>query len=422
MGFDSLKRERQEIYKEKKTDRQLKFIMIFTAIVIIFLFATNMQGSIADMFVSTPFYQAKHYPVLLILELICLIGVFMWWKGNGFNFPVILIRRKGILIYPVFTRLPVLKNINFYTKKIPVLKQLFFFLNYNGKEGELTEFFYQAPVQTDELKRAKNIIFTDITTRNFFKEDYNDIIGLFKGKDFKEKEETFNDLISIIEGVFKEYKENGKSYLHINEKDLKSPFKEKNMLDAAVFDRKNGEVHFSTKQMLDVFNDFCNMFERFLENYSTYKTRIAMLYKNELNNKEVKKKIMVYFKLVMFRRLLKLYMNIPAGWVVVRLEDYTARAIISSVDRESLVIVNKTNSGEVKGFPDCRMTRMFLLLYHYFFTKTEYADIFKNVFEILTPDKTAAEIEDFILKNRRNLEIQLDARIYPKGENDANSD
>ena len=209
-----------------------------------------------------------------------------------------------------------------------------------------------------------------------------------------------------MEGNFKDYSK-GLSHLHINEKELKSPFRVKNLLESAVFDRKEGKIHFSTKQMLETFEDFTEKFEIFVNNYSSYKTRINQLYADKLKDEKVKKQVITMFKLVMFRRLFKLYMNIPAGWMVIRLEDYNARAIMSAIDRETLVIIDSRNKGDIKGFPDDRFVRMFLLMYHYFFTQTQYAKFFKNALEILTPDKTAKDIEDFILKNQDSLEQNI---------------
>lgn len=424
MAYDTLKKEQAEILKQKKSNRLLNYIILLVGIFSVFLITTNFRGSISDMFFAPVTYQIKTYPFLVSVEFLLLVGVLLWWKGNDFKIPLLIIRKKkfkkGFIIYPTIAKVAIFRILNRQIKKIPVINTLFIFLNYKGKENELQDFFYKAPVQTDELDRAKNIIFTDYKPEDFFKGDYKNIINLFKGESFEEKEKTFNDLIAVMEGVFKDYSK-GYSHLHINEKTLKSPFKVKNIMESAVFDRKEGEIHFSTKQMLDTFTDFCNIFEGFIERYSKYQTKINKLYASELSDEKVRKRIVLMFKLVMFRRLFKLYMNIPAGWMVIRLEDYNAKAIMSSIDRETLVIIDSRNKGDIKGFPDDRFVRMFLLIYHYFFTKTEYAKIFKNVLEVLTPDKTAKDMEDFILKNRSSLEADMPGFIKEEEEKENNA-
>jgi hypothetical protein len=443
MGFETRKKESEEIYKTKSTDKWFNFFSILIVIFSIFAVATNLKGDWSDLFFLFPNYELKHYPVLFAIEIFLLTGLISFWYG--LKLPVFYIQNK---------------KVKFYLKKF-----------FEGKKKEYNDFFYQAPVQTDELPRAKKVVFTKITPKDFFKEDYKNIVNLFRSNTylkiqeefenkkiildakildindeielnqgniekidqlkkekekvkleikklkekyekeleknnlFTEKEKTFNELIEIIEGVFSEYLK-GKSRLFIK-KILPNPFKTEQIQDASVFDLKEGKVYISVKQLLDVFDEFCKRFEKFLENYSKYKTRIYKLYSNELKSKEKRKQMMVYFKLVMFRRLFKLYMNIPAGWFVVRLQDYTARAIISVIDRETLVIIDSRNRGEIKGFPDDRDTRMFLLLYHYFFNKTNESKFYKHIFELLMPDKTAKEIENYILANKSELERKL---------------
>jgi len=422
MGFDSLKKEREEIYKERKIDKQITFGITVTGLLFIYIITTGLKGDFSDFIFSTPNWNLKHYPLLVYSEIATLLIGFLWWKGNEVNVPVITIKKKGkFFYYPSFRKYPVFKKLNYYIQKIPIINDIFFFLNFKGKENELQHLFYQAPKQTDELSRAKEIIFKKYLLQDVFKDDYENTVNLFRGKDFKEKEKTFKDLIAIVEGVFKEYSK-GYSRLHINEKDLPSPFRVKNILESSVFDRKNGEIHFSTKQMIDTIDDFCERFESFIDSYSKYQTRINSLYSEELKDKEIKKKLMLYFRMVMFRRFLKLYMNIPSGWFVIRLEDYTAKAIVSSIDRETLVLIDNRNKGEMKGFPDDRLVRMFQLLYHYFFTKTTFAKQFKNMFEIMSPDMTAKEMEDFILKNKSELEQELTNTTYEKNDNEARTD
>jgi len=406
MGFDALKREREEIYKARKVDKQLNYLVIAVILISVFAVFTGLKGSFIDFLFSTPNWNLEHYPLLFLSEILIFIFILLWWKGNRIAIPLIVFKKKKKIIYPAIRKVEVFYKLNYYIQKIPFIKDLFFFLNFKGKENELNEFFYQAPKQTDELQRAKNIIFTKYTLRDVFKEDYENIVNLFRGKDFKEKEKTFLDLIAIIEGVFEDYSK-GMSKIYINEKNLPSPLRVDNILKAGVFDKKEGKIYFSTKQMIDVIDDFSDLFEKFIINYSKYRTRISQIYSNTLKDEKVRKQLLIYFKLVMFRKFLKLYMNIPSGWLVIRLEDYPARAIISNIDRESLVIIDSRNKGEIKGFPDDRIVRMFQVLYHYFFTKTEYAKQFQNMFEIMSPDMTAKEIEEFILKNRNDLENEL---------------
>jgi len=415
MGFDSLKKEREEIYKEKKTTDQANLLIGLTVIFFIYAIATGLKGGISDFFFSTPISNLENYPLLVYTELLIFLVAFLWWKGNEVNVPMPVIKKKGkFFYYPSLKKYPVFKKMNYYVQKVPLVKDVFFFLNFKGKENEWQSLFYQAPKQTDELSRAKEIIFKKYLLQDVFKDSYKDTVNLFRGENFKEKEKTFKDLISIIEGVFKEYSK-GHSKLYINKRDLPSPFRVKNLLEASVFDRKNGEIHFSTKQMIDTIDDFCKKFESFINNYSKYQTRINALYSEELKDTNIKKKLMLYFRLMLFRKFLKLYMNIPSGWFVIRLEDYNAKAIVSSIDRETLVLIDNRNKGEMKGFPDDRLVRMFQILYHYFFTQTSYAKQFKNMFEIMSPDMTAKEMEDFILKNKNDLEQEI-AKEYEETE------
>jgi hypothetical protein len=99
-----------------------------------------------------------------------------------------------------------------------------------------------------------------------------------------------------------------------------------------------------------------------LEKATTDKNEWWKMFKNRL------KAVMIgYFRFVVFREILMSYTNIPAGTIVVKLDDYTMRNIVDNYEIESLIDISKNkNDGSSKSFENDILTNIFLLTFWYY--------------------------------------------------------
>jgi len=81
-----------------------------------------------------------------------------------------------------------------------------------------------------------------------------------------------------------------------------------------------------------------------------------------------------YFRIIAFKHIIGQYMNLPAGTMVVKIEDYTARMIIEMFDDEALIqIVKGKNDGQSKDFNSDALVNIFLAAYNYYNLSSSYS-------------------------------------------------
>ncbi|MDD4969755.1 MAG: hypothetical protein PHT07_10050 [Paludibacter sp.] len=113
--------------------------------------------------------------------------------------------------------------------------------------------------------------------------------------------------------------------------------------------------------------------------------------------------ITCYFRLMLFKMIIGQYVNLPAGVVVVKLRDYTARMITEIFEDHSLVnIIKDKNDGTNTEFESDNLTNLFLAsVNHYRVSSPEsYEDRILKIFNFIpsapeeTSDKIASEISE----------------------------
>jgi hypothetical protein len=89
--------------------------------------------------------------------------------------------------------------------------------------------------------------------------------------------------------------------------------------------------------------------------------------------------LMADFTLILFKIVINQFMNIPAGTMVVKVEDYDTRMIIEYYKQLSTIeIVEKKNDGQSKLFKSDNYVNLFFLMFAYFINDKE-----NNVFSEL---------------------------------------
>ena len=89
--------------------------------------------------------------------------------------------------------------------------------------------------------------------------------------------------------------------------------------------------------------------------------------------------LMADFTLILFKIVINQFMNVPAGMMVVKIEDYDTRMIIEYYKQLSTIeIVEKKNDGQSKLFKSDNYVNLFLLMFAYFINDKE-----NNVFSEL---------------------------------------
>ncbi|QDD68127.1 hypothetical protein [Caminibacter pacificus] len=320
--------------------------------------------------------------------------------------------------------------------------------------GFFKDWAFQAPKKSDELPRRGNhkVFIKDSKIETFFDID-NDggtdkIISMFryeltkemkellkkieklkeKGEDYSKIQEKFEqlkkdeqfkkykDLFDIIEGTFKQYEKvlaheatSSKAKLSVTKKQkptelvykyLQTPVirkkTEKIFFDFSktpdVYDYKRGRLYFSAKQIKEIVSNVTIVYMKYVKTQLERNTRIRKKYGGYITPERLER-YSLYFRFVYFRQLMKLWLNLPAGWYSVRVEDYTLRRIISTIDRNLVINITKANSGESEIFEDDKPASAFLFTYYAFFQKSAVRYDLSLIEYLLTPDKTINEAD-----------------------------
>jgi hypothetical protein len=101
------------------------------------------------------------------------------------------------------------------------------------------------------------------------------------------------------------------------------------------------------------------------------------------------------FRFIVSREILQKYTNIPAGLIVVKLDDYTMRMIIDSYRNGGIIDIRKNvNDGSSTSFENDILANLFLLTYHYFNNMSNYTVVEKINIIWNTDIDDALEIAD----------------------------
>lgn len=92
---------------------------------------------------------------------------------------------------------------------------------------------------------------------------------------------------------------------------------------------------------------------------------------SDMNKEELVRRVLfifdVYFRFFAFFYIVNQYINLPAGTVVVRMDDYTLRMITETYDNKNIVSIEaRKNDGSTDSFKGDALTNMFLLAWNYY--------------------------------------------------------
>jgi hypothetical protein len=133
------------------------------------------------------------------------------------------------------------------------------------------------------------------------------------------------------------------------------------------------------RAVTDTVRGLSIMFSSFLRNQLKSGGRVLRLY-NDLKADE--EKIQFFedlFKLVMFRRIVANYGNLPSGWFVVRIDNYTVRAVLSEIDRPVSPKITSTNNGDSDIFSSDIDAAQFAQIYWLFLQSPDVAPVVEAI-------------------------------------------
>jgi len=302
-----------------------------------------------------------------------------------------------------------------------------------GRDRELNAFFYQGMTEEDGLPRGRGWTFLShkkVTVDNMFDFDprshqYDShgthrIMGWFRdstlenlerlssskspknkkkresatlaineywGKYGKEKPSSsrvskYRDVMSIIEGLLQEYnsiKKSGASSPLIVKVDAKTRRIKSFTVDEKIMMFKNSEVYFSMRATIGTVRGLSALFSAFLHNQLKGGGKVLRQFSALKDDDEQIRFFEDLFKLVIFRRLVANYGNIPSGWFVVRIDNYTVRAVLSEIDRPVSPKITSTNNGESDRFSSDVEAAQFMQIYWMFMMAPDIAPIIEAI-------------------------------------------
>lgn len=300
------------------------------------------------------------------------------------------------------------------------------------------EFFRQEFREVDGYERVKTLKllngFEQIFTRQRgeaakLSKEYQFIKWLFKS------ESEMIDLMKISEGFIAADKDHLKYDKMLTRAEYEERLKKAGgrLDNLRMFNGKN-EVSFSIDLIKDLIDDESKKFEAYIREYAFDSrmlfTRRFRRFENALKkdthlksylfpkhirqeqyeaiiNDENKLRdylifaMTCYFRLMLFKMVIGQYVNLPAGVMVVKLRDYTARMITEIFEDHSLVsIIKDKNDGSNPEFESDNLTNLFLAsVNHYRISSVEsYEDRILKIYNFIpaakemTSDEIASEI------------------------------
>jgi hypothetical protein len=150
----------------------------------------------------------------------------------------------------------------------------------------------------------------------------------------------------------------------------------------------NGKVNFSIKMIQETVKNLTFLYMQFLT-ARMGKGRFINIKEEDLRQYEN------FFKFFMTRRILKNYSNIPSGWLCVKIEDYTTRAIASAVDRDMIIAINSKNNGTHSAFSSDVEASSFLFSYWSFMYEEKIIRAIEKIDFVYNATKEIHEIEAY---------------------------
>lgn len=426
MSFKSNLDEKQELQDYRKHEKIFYGIFfVFLSFIVLFILGKITGSSLTslDYWYRVPFLSKSRN---LDIFLIVFISLFYFW-ANG--------TKRKVLI-KIFERVP-------YFGKMLI----------QGKENELQDFFYPKVKFTDGIKRGNGFHYFNGENRNisnlldFGKYSHKDgtkkiialfrdkeqemlrkdsgsfrgkraerakrqleaIQGKYKGNPTPNQETLFMDLFLMLEGIYHSYANDFGDKIFIDKK-MKNPLKiyrhqktnriAKLEVDTSIDVFRDSKVYFSIDMIIGTVRDLTALYTIFLEK------RLERGRFKSIGKKESIIRFEMFFKFFMLRRILLNYSNIPSGWLCVKIEDYTMRAIASNIDRPMLIDINEKNDGSTSAYNSDVEATAFLFTYWAFMNEKKVKKAIQDIDFIYEASKEVKEINARRIAQKAMEEIE----------------
>jgi len=298
-----------------------------------------------------------------------------------------------------------------------------FFLRHGYLSHLKMNFFQRTIRQVDGYERVDTIeIFKDYpvlfcsehnTNKAKLSKEFKTFLSLFRDRG------KLEDIFLIAEGYLTNSKQKFDKLLSEKEyKDILTKRFSGKIDDFRVYNGKD-EILFSVDLIKDLSDDEYKRFEVFVKKYATtptglsftrmYREYFDLLKKDKntlamirslhapaplkeedvLTDRELVQRIQflfgIYFRFFCFYYIVNQYINLPAGTVVVRMEDYTFRMITEIYDSKVIVAISpQKNDGTSKSFKGDALVNMFLIMWNYYNHSVEnsFHDRVYNIFNL----------------------------------------
>ena len=417
MGFRDNLEEKEELRQYRKKEKLFLFALFFGLSLFLLTMISSFVGSgttLRNYIVRVPFSGATRGIDIFLTMLAA--GYFFWYKGFKIPLPAKMtskipflsddIRRKKIengkvkeleeFFYPKVEfsdGIPRGKGFHYFKSKRYTLSNLFDFGKYSGKNGtkELISLF-----RDKEIEKAKLAVKSSRKKRKKKAQERLDAMTKVMQENIctPNQEHLYHDLFLMLEGIYKSYSNKFGDKIFIDPK-MKSPlrllkFKESGKMADVTVDKsvdvfRDSKVYFSIDMIMQTVKDLTHLYIIFLEK-RLERGRFKSIDKKNLVRFEM------FFKFFMTRRILLNYSNIPSGWICVKVEDYTMRAIASNIDREMIIDINEKNNGSTPAYDSDVEASQFLFTYWAFFYEEKIRRAMDEIEFIYSATKEVKEI------------------------------
>ena len=410
MGFKDNLEEKEELYDYRKKEKIFFFIFFLVISFFVLMILTGGEAKFSKMLIRVPFLREETRTQDIVL-LVLMVSYFFWYKG--IKVPKFLQKAKIVE-----------ENIEKIEK---------------GKVKQLEEFFYPVVEFSDGIPRGKGLYYFKSKKRTIYnlfdfgkytkKNGTKQIIAAFRDKKIEEarkrariergkkkrgaenelqkllreqkervatpnQENLYTDLFLMFEGIYNSYANDFGDKIFIDTK-MKNPikitkFKKSGRIAGVTVDTsidvfRDAKVHFSIDMVMQTAQSLTYLYIIFLEK-RLKRGRFSKIKRENLERFEM------FFKFFITRRILLNYSNIPSGWLCVKIEDYTMRAIASNIDREMIIDINSKNDGSNPAYNSDVEASQFLFTYWAFFYEDKIRKIMDEVEFIYNATKEIKEI------------------------------
>ena len=433
----------ENLEREKYRSRNRKFFfvafLVFVYLFIKMFFDDANHIVIGGIFSNSWWLVSLQLTILLSLYIIINGMPRIFWLNRAIQKtktdlkPIRIIRNGGLkkelqnFFYPKVTMtdgVPRSQTLEYFTSSKYNPSNLFDFGVYTAKSGT------KRVIKLFRNKRREKLIAKVETSKKRdkihqkAKEQLAKYDEIYKSKIANDQSKMYLDLFHMLQGIYESYETDFGEKLEINT-ELKTPLhiymqKDKNSIGKIEVDNDidvitDGRVNFSIDMIMDTVKNLNLLYMTALK-HRAGRGRFSSISKKDFISFET------YFKFFMARKILKNYSNIPSGWICVKMEDYTGRAIASNIDRSMIIsIVEGQNDGKNSSYNSDVEASKFLFTY-WFFTSVEptMIKVMEQLEFIFNATKEVSEItaRRHSIAQERKLKAEIEAQYKSMSDED----